>query len=96
MRSSQHHTMQIKNKRKVGAGVPIFQRGWKTFAVGPPGQSGEVCLHPWLAAFAYPANDVVQTSHAVKRKYLIGVNSRKCFTTLLFLSQKFLINREIA
>ena len=55
-----------KNKgiKKAGTGVPNFQRGWKTFVVGPPGLSVKVCLHPWLAAFAYPMNDVVQTSHA--------------------------------
>ena len=50
--------------KKAGTGVPNFQRGWKTFVVGPPGLSVKVCLHPWLAAFAYPMNDVVQTSHA--------------------------------
>jgi len=55
-----------KNKgiKKAGTGVPNFQRGWETFVVGPPGLSVKVCLHPWLAAFAYPMDDVVQTSHA--------------------------------
>ena len=61
--------MCLKTKRKrLGLGSLIFGEGWKTFVVGPPGQSGGVCLHPWLAAFAYPTNDVVQTSHAEKER----------------------------
>ena len=32
--------------------------------VGPPGLLVEGCLHPRLAVFAYPINDVVQTLQA--------------------------------
>ena len=78
--------MCSKTKRKrLGLGSLIFGEAWKTFVVGPPGQSGGVCLHPWLAAFAYPANEVVQTSHAEKerkpmRSKFNEVLSNFCFT----------------
>ena len=36
--------------------------------VGPPGLSVEGCLHPRLAVFAYPINDVVQTLQAINHQ----------------------------
>ena len=63
--------LHVKVRR--GQGFPFRQRGWKTFVVGPPGRLGEGCVHPRLAGFAYPTNDVAQTSHAGKKKSLFGV-----------------------
>ena len=81
--------MQKIKMEKAGTRVPNCQRGWKTFVVDPPGLSGRVCLHPYLAVFAYPTNDVVQTSHAVNRESLYGVISIMCLAKSLFFHNSF-------
>ena len=78
-------------QERRGQGFPFCQRGWKTFVVGPPGRLGEGCVHPRLAGFAYPTNDVVQTSHAGKKKSLFGVKYK--IVKNIFLQRTF-ENRE--